>query len=257
MDDQELIDLTGQLAAELARVGQFAKSPIISTRWDQASPGAVQNPYWEIVRRMPTRENWHGSASEPDGHWVGEPYSVMRRASDAGLDRSSLCGRYSWSIPSPGSVAWIAKLTADCGVVEIGAGSGYWAWQLSQAGVDVVAYDPHPVGEGNKYAKHGPYHPVRVGDQAAAAEHGDRVLMLCWPSYCSDFAEQAVRAYPGDLLIYIGEDWGGCCADDGFFKLLDAEWDAVGECPSHVTYSGIHCRLTAYARRSVAGVLDA
>lgn len=250
--DQELIDLAESLSAGLTFDGSFNTPPIIGTVWDQVPAPGAQNPYWEIVRHMPARADWHGAGRSPEGYWVGD-VQVIRRSHDAGLDRTSLCARYAWSIPSPGSVAWIANLAGERGVVEIGAGSGYWAWQLSQASVDVVAYDPHPVGEDNKFAKRGPYYPVRIGDESAAADHGDRALMLCWPSYCTDFAEQAVRAYPGDLLVYIGEGHGGCCADDGFFKLLDEEWDEIGSRSLHVTFSGIHCRLTAYSRRTSTG----
>jgi hypothetical protein len=252
MTDDELIALAEHLSSGITFDGGFNTPPIMGTVWDQVSPTGVQNPYWEVVRRMPTRKDWHGAGRDPEGYWIGD-VQVIRRSHDAGLDRHSLCARYAWSVPSPGSVAWIANLVADRGVVEIGAGSGYWAWQLSQAGVDVVAYDPNPAGEDNNFAKHGPYHPVHVGDQSAAADHGERVLMLCWPSYGADFAEQAVRAYPGDLLVYIGEGWGGCCADGGFFKLLDDGWDEIGSCPLHVTYSGIHCRLSAYSRRTSTG----
>lgn len=247
--DADLVSLAEQLSAELKLDSGYKDAPILGTAWDQVPPAGTQNPYWEIVRRMPTYTDWCGDERAPDGHWTGEPFTVCRRASEAGLGRSNLCARYAWSIPSPGSVVWIANLTADRGIVEIGAGSGYWAWQLAQAGVDVAAYDPHPAGDGNEFAKYGPYHPVSVGDQSAAADHGDRALMLCWPSYCSTFATEALKAYPGDMLIYIGEDWGGCCADDDFFKLLDKAWDKIGECPSHVTYWGIHCRLNAYTRK--------
>lgn len=256
LSDTELIGLAGELSAELKMDSGYKDAPILGTAWDQPVPDGVQNPYWEIVRRMPTYTDWCGAGRAPDGHWVGEPTTVCRRAYDAGLDRSHLCARYSWSIPSPTSVAWIANLTAGRGIVEIGAGSGYWAWQLTQAGVNVVAYDPHPAGEGNEYAKHGTYYPVAVGDQSAAVGCGDRALMLCWPSYCASFAAEALKAYPGDLLIYIGEGWGGCCADDDFFKLLDTEWEEAGKCPSHMSYWGIHCRLSAYKRRPASGGSD-
>jgi len=46
-----------------------------------------------------------------------------------------------------------------------------------------------------------------------------------------------------------GEPEGGCCADDAFFGMLDAEWDEVGDCPHHVTFGGIHCYLTEYRRK--------
>jgi hypothetical protein len=134
--------------------------------------------------------------------------------------------------------------------VEIGAGSGYWAWQLGQAGVDVTAYDPVPPGPDNDFNSHKLYHPVTTGDHQAAALHPDRALMLCWPSYGASFAKQALHAYQGDTLIYIGEGVGGCCADHRFFSNVDRDWVRIAKAPHHVTYWGIHCELTIYRRKT-------
>lgn len=217
---------------------------IAGSSQDQTVPEGVENPLWEIVRHTPGTRMWRrGERIEPDGF-----HSVMQAGFEQ-LGRSALCVRFSWSIPSPGDMTWLAKLLDGRGIVEIGAGSGYWAWQMAQAGIDVLAFDPHRPGPDNRYVQHQLYYPVLDGDDRMAAHYPDRALLLCWPPYCDPVAADALRAYAGDLLIYIGEGAGGCCADDEFFKVLDAEWDETGESPFHVTWWGIHCRMTAYRRR--------
>lgn len=163
-----------------------------------------------------------------------------------------LATRYAWSIISPGDVAWLVEQLNGRAVVEVGAGTGYWAWQLEQAGVDVAAYDPHPPADDNPYCKAGTYTTVLRDDASAVKHHQDRALLMVWPPYGGEHARHALSVYEGDLLIYAGEGWGGCTADDGFYELLDAEWDEVSVAPQHVTWWGIHCRLAAYRRKGGA-----
>jgi hypothetical protein len=247
-----------QLVAEAARLarhaaatgyGTYTTPPIYGGAYDQEIPAGTSNPYWEIVRRMPTR-NFYGSSAEPDGSWMTNDVYVLKSAHDFGLDRSALCARYAWSVPTPGDITWLVGMLDGCGVVEIGAGSGYWAWQMAQAGIDVIAYDPEPPGPENRYNQHRVYHPVQIGDALCAADHPDRALFLCWPSYGDPWAAQALAAYRGDLLLFAGEGGGGCTADDDFFAMLDKDWEEVSSAPRHVTYWGIHCRLGAWTRKA-------
>lgn len=172
----------------------------------------------------------------------------LRIIEELGAYRTALATRYAWSIISPGDVDWMAGVLGGRGVVEVGAGSGYWAWQLEQAGVSVAAYDPHPPAEDNNYCKHGPYTTLLSAGAEAAAEHPDRALLMVWPPYDGEHAAHALSVYKGELLIYAGEPEGGCTADDGFYRLLESEWTVLSEAPQHVTWSGIHCYLTAYLR---------
>lgn len=261
LTDQQMIDAARELCAKAKPdryMGEAAR-PIAGSDQDQHTPGGHENPLWEIVRWMPARPYYGpGSRLDPDGHWASSlDNGELRRAYALGLGRSELCARYTWSIPSPGDITWLAAQLGGRAVVEIGAGAGYWAWQLTQAGVDVTAYDPHPPGPDNKYAKHRVYHPVRPGDHENAAEHPDRALMLCWPSYGAPFAKQALHHYQGDTVIYIGESEGGCCADDRFHRILARDFEETGRSPFHVTYWGIHCTLTVWRRKGAASPLAA
>lgn len=236
---------------------------------DQPIPAGIRNPYWEIIRQLPLNESLWGATPEPDGFallsyaapcpgctssGVRKETAGCKHCHGRGLtmapfpERRDLCMTFAWSILSPGDVAWMKERLAGRGLVEIGAGKGYWADQLMQAGVDVVAYDPCEVSE-SKYAVGDPWFPVVSGAAEAAAAHPDRALTLCWPSYNEPWAQQALSTYAGSQLFYAGEGAGGCCADDAFFEALEAEWEEIETCPHHITYSGIHCHLTEYRRK--------
>jgi hypothetical protein len=186
---------------------------------------------------------WH-NRPEPMLHWL----HGARDEYKAFADRFAICPTYSWSICTPGDIAWIGDTLAGRGVVEVGAGAGYWAWQMEQAAISVVAYEPNEPGE-NMFARR-EWTTILRDDHSAAKHHPDRALFLCWPSYAEPWAAQALACYAGDMLIYAGEGEGGCTADDEFFRLLDAGWDEIGDSPQHVSYWGIHCHLTAYRRKA-------
>lgn len=209
--------------------------PIADSPHDQAVPDGMDNPYWEIIRRLPSiQDPWDGIT----------PYSYPH---GLGLYRQDFTTRYAWAIPSPGDITWMKSLLDGRGLVEIGAGAGYWAWQARQAGIDVIAYEPAAAAD-NIHVEVEPFTELADGDHTAAARHPDRALLVCWPTYSHPWAGEGLSLYQGDLLIYVGESWGGCCADDAFFEQLDAQWTEVESSPQHVTWWGVHCRMTAYRR---------
>ena len=55
--------------------------------------------------------------------------------------RDWLARLYAFAVPN---TAALAELSTHAPIVEIGAGTGYWASQLKNMGVDVVAYDVKP-----------------------------------------------------------------------------------------------------------------
>ncbi|MBS2547201.1 hypothetical protein KGQ19_09980 [Catenulispora sp. NL8] len=248
LSDAELAALAAELcAAVLARPRPFgppwAHPPLAAGPADQID--SIGNPYWRVVRNLPT-QIWDDSAG-PTTMWLHADAGIRDRVRAAGLDRDGLSRRYSWSIPSPGDIAWIAATAGERGVVEIGAGGGYWAWLMRAAGIDTLAYDPFAASELNGYAKRA-YTAVEPGDDSVAALHGDRALFLCWPNNDDAWAARALTAYRGDLLIYAGQEAGGCTADDRFFEVLESGWEQAGASADHVTYVGVPCRLTAWRR---------
>jgi hypothetical protein len=216
------------------------------TRTARRIAGGKHDPQWEIIRQLPLDDMlmpWQNQP-EPMLRWHGGGRGEYKYFAD----RFDMCGTYSWAICSPGDIAWLREVLGGRHVVEAGAGTGYWAHQMEQAGIGVVAYDPNEAGPGNVFARRA-WTTVLPGDHTVPERHPDRALFLCWPSYDDSWAAQALACYTGDLLIYCGEGESGCTADDSFFELLDAGWEEVADCPAHVSYMGIHDRLTAYRRK--------
>lgn len=218
---------------------------IAGGKWDQQVPEGTLNPYWEVIRQLPLDEHvlpWE-VRPEPATHvYTAGPERIRYFT-----DRRALCGTFAWSVCSPGDITWMKGILGGRGVVEAGAGGGYWAWQMQQAGIDVVAYEPLEVADNPFVSRE--WTTLLRDDHSAPKRHPDRALFLSWPSYAEPWAAQSLACYSGDLLIYAGEGEGGCTADDAFFELRDAEWDIISASPAHVSFWGIHCSLTAYRRR--------
>ena len=232
------------VSAELAEIDQWwtrwtHREPvhrIAGSPHDQITPAGIDNPYWELVRQLPAVLDVR-EGSRPDGF-----------ARELPVGHHLLTKRYAWAIPSPGDVVWLAGVLGHRGLVEIGAGSGYWAWQARQAGIDVIAYEPVDSSV-NGYTDGTEYSAVLRDGHVAATRHPDRALLLCWPSQGDPWATTALSGYAGDLLVFIGQPRGGHCADDGFFRLLDRTWTPIASSTHHVSWRHTPSAMTAYRRR--------
>jgi hypothetical protein len=117
-----------------------------------------------------------------------------------------LAQRYAYVLPSESTLAMLAGLGP---LVEVGAGTGYWAHRLRSIGADIVAFDQAPVDgdRTNRYhSRSRPWTHVEQGDQTVLSGHADRALFLCWPPLFSSL---------GDCLTYYGGDTVACIGDGG------------------------------------------
>ncbi len=124
----------------------------------------------------------------------------------------------------------LKKVAAYSPIVEIGAGSGYWARCMGEMGADVVAYDRFPPGEqspwdwykGNSWFDDTWCH-ITGGDEFSAAHHPDRALFMAWPIPMNPMAYNALNVYKnagGRTLIYIGDPHPASSGDEHFYDLL-------------------------------------
>src|SRR5688500_10600535 len=89
------------------------------------------------------------------------------------LARKKLIWAYSWAIPSLEGIHAISQYSP---IVELGAGTGYWAWLLSQVGAQVTAFDHEPLQVPR-------WHSIEQGDESMVHRYSDRALFLCWPPF--------------------------------------------------------------------------
>lgn len=186
----------------------------------------------------PTSASAAGRVSgEPSGHLpalVGNP--LLEEHHRVGLLgrrhplRHGLVRRFAYGIPNDEALEAIAA-ASPAGVVELGAGTGYWARLLHERGVDVVAYDRWPPGSSaNEFVDDGvQWFPVREGDERAVAGHVDRTLLLVWPTWNETWPAGAVAAFHaacGTTLVFVGEGPGGLTGD----SVLHAQLGSTGGC---------------------------
>ncbi|MEQ1699512.1 MAG: hypothetical protein ABMA25_05340 [Ilumatobacteraceae bacterium] len=148
---------------------------------------------------------------------------VERTKGEQGL-AADVLRRYGFSVPTEGAIQLIAE-HAQRGVVEIGAGTGYWAHRLSRAGVDVVAFDrfPPPSSSNQWFAGVPPWHAVHAGDEAVVERFPERLLLIVWPTRDEIWATEALERFHragGDLVAYVGDGPGGRTGDASFHAVL-------------------------------------
>jgi hypothetical protein len=152
-------------------------------------------------------------------------------------ERNDMVQRYAWAVTSPEAIDAIVQYSP---IVEIGAGTGYWAWLLRRAGADIMCYDK------NKRSKC--FVDVQEGGPEAVILHPEKTLFLCWPPYIDPMAYSALHNYKGATLIYVGEGYGGCTGSDAFHKLLETDWMIVKEVPIP-QWPGIHDQMYVFRRK--------
>lgn len=171
----------------------------------------VYNPYWHAVRGV-------------CGNDLATDYQFRRR----------YVRTYAWAIPDPATLKFIASHTRDSGIVEMGAGTGYWASLLTQLGVlPYTCFDIAPPGRVNNpfFGVTMTFYPVCTGTPRDVKNYSGYTLFLCWPPHVGDMAVETLHTYTGKKLVYIGEGRNGRTANDAFFDQLDRAWKHTASHP--------------------------
>lgn len=180
--------------------------------------------------------------------------------------RQSLVKKYSWAVPTEEALQTIRKFQP---IVEIGAGTGYWAYELRKRGVKIEAYDKYPP-DGNDWTQeeesaygdfgahpnkswyhrgHSSWIDVKQGTPEVLKTFGPEWnLFLCWPPM-DDMAMYSLGYHRGKYIIYVGENSGGCNANRKFFKLLHRFYDCVEEV-NIPRWPGIHDYMSIYKHKT-------
>ncbi|MFI6959408.1 hypothetical protein ACIBJI_38830 [Nocardia sp. NPDC050408] len=257
----------GKLRAEYPKVAEYLDTaPMLAGTGDDRADAAFDlrfvhymtggrsvsaNPYWEIVAP---------SVFEHEGRRVvngGREKGSVR----LGFAQTILQAAYAYAIPSPETIEWLTQFADGRKVVELGAGRGYWAAQMTKVGVDVDAYDSEPPNKTENVSFSGAagqsdvWHAVGDLAEFAARPSGgpNDVLFLCWPpGWGNTMASDALAAFEakgGERLVYIGEPKGGKTGDEAFFDGLAMRWELKSEDPQFVSWWNLADRAQGWVRR--------
>jgi hypothetical protein len=151
-------------------------------------------------------------------------------------------------------VAAAQVLASHAPIVEMGAGTGYWAHQLERRGITTVAFDARPPteavgvhpasggghgGVGRARAEENEFHGdcpaftnVRKGGPSLLSNTRwrEHTLLLCYPPKGQPMGAQAVSAFCGRTVIHVGE-WGGDTGDMQLEAQFAAGWQLERRVP--------------------------
>jgi hypothetical protein len=192
------------------------------------------NPYYDQVAPRLKRDHW--------GILQIEGFAAFN-------NRSDFTSQYSWAIPTAVAVKTLVEFSAGK-ILEIGAGTGYWAYLCSQLGADVTCFDLRYNNHRNEWGHRREWHPICHGTstQARKSKYQHHTLFLCWPPYSHCMALKALNNFCGDRVAYIGEGIGGCTGTDKFHARLESRWELVHEL-TLPQWGGMHDQMFLYRRK--------
>ena len=179
---------------------------------------------------------------------INQPENKTRRAWNNYHDRQTYVKQYSWAIPTKEVINKLVELSP---LIEIGAGTGYWASLVNQAKGEIFPFDQY-LGLKNTYKHTMNWIKINQGGPGILKETTKEInLFLCWPPYAEPMAIQCLNFFNGNYICYIGEGSGGCTACDQFHTQLERQFILEEEIfiPQ---WSGIHDSFYIYRRRTKA-----
>ena len=168
---------------------------------------------------------------------------------------------YGYVVASAEVMTVLAELLQNLGtILDAGCGSGYLAKKLTELGIPTFAVDycdfreTRPDGHG--YPINAVYQLDALGDAASFITAKFGAVIMTWPPYDNPFALQVAQAMlPGQLLVYEGEEAGGCTANEAFFEFMSDSslWEPwPGESARlnavHVTLDTLHDHWIVWKR---------
>lgn len=195
---------------------------------------SIDNPYLEEIGKLKSKLNWKDIAD----------LSALLEW------RADLVTKYAFSVP----VAEVLETVAGYSpIVEIGAGTGYWAMCLSQLGAHIDAFDIKPPDENfpcewndTNYWFGDTWYSVWEGDESIAGAYPERTLFLSWPMPEDPMAYNALHHYRkagGHTVIYIGDRRSS--GDEAFHNEIESS--QIIESRRLWSWPGIEERLVIFA----------
>jgi hypothetical protein len=181
------------------------------------------NEYLEAFNELQDKDTFRGQ------QWFGE--------------RGDLVDEYSWAVPNEDALIYLAEFDE---LVEVGAGSGYWANCINKAGGKVMPYDIDPPKTKDRGGDTWT-HVERCAVEDMRDDCFESPVLMVWPALKEGVATTVAEREPPHIL-YVGEPRGGCTGEDEFFYEIERKYGLVAkiEIPS---YAGIHDDLFHYVRK--------
>lgn len=142
----------------------------------------------------------------------------------------------------------------DKTVIDIGCGAGYLSYHLKDNGINIRAIDKDIEDNEYDFKKNCFTDSIEKVNYLRLDSYNYDVFIISWPNYQETDIELLLDLIPKDsLIIYQGENYGGCCGTDEFFEKLDEkfiECDEINRMLNkyHLQFEGIHDYWKCYKK---------
>jgi len=174
----------------------------------------AQNPYLDEFNDLPNSYKRIDVPLIDNGeHLLGDEFLNTRQ---------ELVNKYSWAVPTDEAIDAIVKFSEWNGLIDFGAGSGYWSMLVAKKGINVIAVDNWTADKPELWFD------VQTGSYEYLKMAGGRVLFMCWIPQYTDMGLMALKTWNGDKFIMVGEPAPARSnANPEFFEYLEANYSLV------------------------------
>jgi SAM-dependent methyltransferase len=219
------VDFESKIYGAISLSGGTRARRTLSRRYYSEITAGESNPLLEQWEKA-VRENMPGWSGEENcrKHSISPTYDNqavfgLQALTRVFAARDKLVHSHAWGIPNAAAIQAILKYGGS--ILEIGAGTGYWAALLQKEGADVTAVDIRGRNDG--------FHPiVRFSGREYLLENAekakDSTLLVVWPH--QEVLDSVLEVYMGDTVALVGEDFGqvGCTG-----RITGNDWTKVEE----------------------------
>jgi len=142
--------------------------------------------------------------------------------------RDTFTKNVSWHLPTK---ELIETLKLHQPILSVCSGLGYTESLAQAAGVNIVCTDSdkQEMMKGVRYYTKKTFMDVEIMDaETAVKSYPNRNVFMAWPPYDIPVASRVVRAMKNSrILIYVGEDGGGCTGDLKFHEYVGRYFENV------------------------------
>lgn len=154
---------------------------------------------------------------------------ITKKSNNEFERRGYFIRNYSYAVPNKTAIEKIKKFSKGKKILEVGAGLGLWAFLLQDLGANIIATDDFSWK--NKFQNKKYFTKIeKLNVQNSLDKYNDsEVLLLVWPPYDKPMANDSLKKFKGNKIVYIGEDSDGATGDYKFHNSLKKNWKQVDE----------------------------
>lgn len=136
-------------------------------------------------------------------------------------ERGELTQKFAWAVPNEECVRYLANESKNEPIIEIGAGNGYWSYNIQKVGGEIIPIDIKDYDDS--------WTDVIIGSHRSLDSSKINKIMLCWPPAKSPMALKTVKSLKPQDVYFVGVKNSSITGDTEFHEYLSSNFEAVNE----------------------------